>query len=250
VRGYEVVVVAYHSGAHLEELLPALPAGVAVAIVDNAQGADGLDELARARPRTRYLHGPDEGFATAANLGARTSEAEVLVFVDPDSRPTGAQLDELVATLDADPGLALVSATTVEPDGRVELGVGGWEPTVGRTLVHALGLHRLLPTRGLYARPRPGRPIELDWLGGACMAIPREVFLRLGGFDESYYVYVEDVEFGRRLREAGLRQVIRTDLLVRHAGAGSGEEKPTMLRMRGAMTMQYLARHHGGAGAA
>lgn len=242
---YEIVLVAYHSRPLVEKLLRTLPAAVPVAIVDNAHDADGLAALAADRPGTRYLDGPGAGFAAGANLGATTSTHEMVVFVNPDSSPRSEQLAALVADLAADPRLAAVSATTLSPDGSVEIGVGGWEPSVGRAVVHAVGVHKLLPTAGLWARPVPGRPIELDWLSGACMAVRRETFCSLGGFDDSFFVYSEDVAFGRRVREAGLRQKVRTDVLVPHLGGGSGEARTRMLRRRGASMTQYVRRFRG-----
>lgn len=244
---YEIVVVAYRSAALVTALLESLPADQPVVVVDNAHGADGLDEALTAHPAARYLDGPGTGFAAGANLGAGTSSADVVVFVNPDSSPTSGVLDALVDDIVADPGLAAVSATTVLPDGRVEIGVGGWEPSVRRALVHAVGAHRLLPLGGLWARPVPGRPIDLDWLCGACMAVRRSTFLELGGFDEEFFVYNEDVAFGRSVREAGLRQRIRTDLLVTHLGGGSGEGKTRMLRLRGASLVRYVRRHNSAA---
>lgn len=230
---YEVVLVTYHSRNLAEALLRRLDGapqdGVAdhpdhpeVIIVDNARGADGVEQLCAARPGTRYLAGLGEGFAKAANLGARASDAEFVLFVNPDSAPTTDQLAALVTDLEQDPTLVAVGATTVLADGRVELGVGGWEPTPVRCAVHALGLHARWPTRGVYARPTPGRPLELDWLSGACLAVRRSAFLDVGGFDERFFVYNEDMAFGRRAREAGWGLALRTDLLVPHLGAGSG----------------------------
>jgi N-acetylglucosaminyl-diphospho-decaprenol L-rhamnosyltransferase len=241
---FEVVLVTYQSRALAQALLARLPAGVPVAIVDNAQGVDGVPELAASRPNTRYLDGPGQGFAKAANLGARTSSAPYLVFVNPDSAPTADQLEALVADLQDDPGLAAVGATTVLPSGRVELGVGGWEPTVLRSFVHAVGAHAVFPTAGLYARPVPNRPLALDWLSGACLAVPREEFLALGGFDDSYFVYNEDMAYGRRVRQAGRRLRLRTDVLVPHLGGGSGEAKPRMFQMRGASMVGYVSAHN------
>lgn len=245
VRGldYEIVLVAYKSAGLVRALLDALP-GRPVAVVDNSHDVDGLAAVVAGRPGVRYLDGPGRGFASGANLGVRTSTHDIVVFVNPDSSPDVATLDALAADVAADPGLGAVSATTVLPDGRVEIGVGGWEPTARRALVHAVGAHKVFPTAGLWARPVPGEPIELDWLSGACMAVRRATFDELGGFDEQFFVYNEDVAFGRALREAGLRQRVRTDLLVPHLGGGSGEGKTHMLRLRGASLVRYVRQHH------
>lgn len=240
---YEIVLVAYKSAGLVRALLDALP-GRPVAVVDNGRGVDGLAEVVAGRPGVRYLDGPGRGFASGANLGASTSTHDIVIFVNPDSSPTPEILDALAADVAADPGLGAVSATTVLPDGGVEIGVGGWEPTARRALVHAVGAHKVFPTAGLWARPVPGQPIELDWLSGACMAVRRSTFADLGGFDEQFFVYNEDVAFGRSLREAGLRQRVRTDLLVPHLGGGSGDGKTHMLRLRGASLVRYVRMHH------
>jgi GT2 family glycosyltransferase len=133
---------------------------------------------------------------------------------------------------------------TVEPDGRAELS-GGWEPSPIRALVHAVGLHKLFPRAGLYARPVPGRPLQLDWVSGCCMAVSARIFRELGGLDEGYFVYSDDVDFGRRVRAAGLRLRLRTDICVPHQGAGSGESKDRMLRYRGASMTRYLRQYNG-----
>jgi GT2 family glycosyltransferase len=243
-EAFEVVLVTYRSKDLAQALLGRLPDDVRVVVVDNAKGVDGVPELVAARPHTRYLEGPGEGFARAANLGARSSNADYVVFVNPDSAPTVDQLEALVADLQADPQLAAVGAATVLPDGRVELGVGGWEPTVVRSFVHAIGLHATFPRAGLYARPVPDEPLELDWLSGACLAVPRALFLSLGGFDEGFFVYNEDMAYGRRVRESGHGLRLRTDLLVPHLGGGSGEAKPRMFQMRGASMVAYVATHN------
>jgi GT2 family glycosyltransferase len=241
---YEVVMVAYRSRSLVEDLLRALPDSVPVVVIDNSHGIDGLAAVVGTRRNARYLDGPGRGFASAANIAARTSTHEVVVFVNPDSSPTVSQLDTLVADLKSDSQLAAVSALTVHAGGEAEIGAGGWEPRAWRAIIHALGLHKIFPTAGLWARPVPGRPIELAWLSGACMATRRQTFCDLGGFDESFFVYCDDVAFGRQCREAGLRQKLRTDVLVPHLGGSSGESKTTMLQLRGAAIVKYTRRHN------
>jgi GT2 family glycosyltransferase len=243
-RDFQMVLVAYRSRPLVETLLGSLPPDLSVVVVDNAHGVDGIAELAAQRPATTYVDGPGRGFAAGANRGVEHCTADYVLFVNPDCSPTVEQLESLVADLRRDPGLAAVSATTVLPDGSVEIGVGGWEPSVGRALVHAVGAHKIFPPAGLWARPVPNRPIEVDWISGACMAVPRQVFRDVGCFDESFFVYNEDVAFGRQVRAAGLRVAIRTDLLVPHLGGGSGSGRTKMAQQRSASLVQYFRRYH------
>jgi N-acetylglucosaminyl-diphospho-decaprenol L-rhamnosyltransferase len=244
VPSYELVVVSYHSRPQIEGLLAGLPAGLPLAIVDNAGGRDGLTEFAAGRPNTRYLDGGGNGFAKAANLGARSTTYEYVIFVNPDARPTQANLDTLVRTLAEEPVLASCAATMVSAEGEVEIGTGGWEPTLKRAVIHAAGLHKLMPEAGLFARPRPYQPLAVEWTTGACMAVRVSTFLGLGCFDEQFYVYNEDVAFGRAVREKNLLQSLRTDVLVPHAAGGSGAPSREMLRLRGASMARYVGQHN------
>ncbi|WP_226345328.1 glycosyltransferase [Agilicoccus flavus] len=242
----EVVLVSYKSRGHVEELLASWPRGLRVVLVDNARGGDGLAELADARPEVRYLDGGGQGFARGANLGAFSSEADALVFVNPDSRPTADDLRALVGGLEADPISVSHAATVAGPDGEVEIGVGGWEPSVTRTALYAAGLHKIWPRAGVYAKPRRGEALAVQWTTGACMAVRTAQFRRLGGFDEAFFVYCEDMSFGRRARRAGLRQVLRADVVVPHGAGSSGAPSSEMLRLRGASFANYVERYHPG----
>ena len=240
----ELVVVAYRSRSEIEKMLAGLAADLPLVVVDNSDGSDGLEQLVLDRPHGRYLKGGGVGFARAANMGARTSTAEYLVFVNPDTRPTDADLATLVEDVASDPRCAASGGTLIEPDGRAQLGVGGWEPSVRRAAVHAAGLHKIFPRAGIFARPTIGAPERLDWVSGGCMAVRRQTFLDLGCFDEDFYVYNEDVAFGRTARARGLAQRLRTDVSISGSSGGSGAPSLEMMRLRGASMARYVRKHH------
>jgi GT2 family glycosyltransferase len=246
----EMVMVTFHSRDHVRGFLESVGPEIPLVLIDNSAGADDVAGVVTNRPGTRYLTGPGRGFATAANIGARTSTAEYLIFVNPDSRPTREVLLALVADLREASDLGCVAALLTGADGQGERGAGGWEPSPRRALVHAAGLHKWFRSAGLYARPRPYELVDVDWVVGACTAVRRPEFLALGAFDESYFVYSEDVDWSRRLRAAGYRVRLRTDLLVPHsAGSSGGTSSTTMSRIKGASFAAYTRRHVGGAAA-
>lgn len=240
----EVVLVNYRSRGHVETLLSMWPEEQQVVLVDNSDNSDGLRELEKRRPAVRYVDGRGQGFARSANLGARTSGATYVLFVNPDSRPITDQLAALVEGLGSDRSSAAHAATPADPNGRAEMGSAGWEPTLLRVFMYVSGLHKLAPHRGLYARPRVGEQLKVDWVTGACMAVRRKQFLAIGGFDEAFFVYSEDVSFGRRVRRAGLCSVLRTDVVVPHGAGNSGAPSMEMLRLRGASFGNYVFRYH------
>lgn len=246
---YEVVIVTYHSCDELEALVAQARDDQRIVVVDNSSGVDGTKGVVARFSAGRWFDGGGNGFAKAANLGARTSAADYLIFANPDCRPTPEIWDELIDDLRRDPDLGLVGVGAADDSGRLELGIGGWEPTMWRTFVYAFGLHRIFPNAGVYARPRTGEDIELDWLGAPCLAVRRDLFLELGGFDERYFLYNDDMELGRTLRAHGKKLLLRTDLHVPHAGAGSGGEETSMFQQRGTSMAEYLL-YHNGTGAA
>lgn len=240
----EVVLVSYRSRRHVEELLDLWGPQVEAVLVDNAGGVDGLEQLARGRDNVRYVDGGGQGFARAANRGATTSTAPYVAFVNPDSRPTAQDLLALASGLAADPAAVSHAATVTGHDGDVEIGVGGWEPTIARTAAFAFGLHKRWPRRGVYAKPQVGEALDVEWTTGACMVVRAADFRALNGFDESFFVYNEDMSFGRRARLAGRRQILRPDVLVPHGAGGSGAPSAEMLRLRGASFANYVERYH------
>lgn len=243
----EVVLVNYASRGHIEQLLALWGPGQPVVVVDNSQNTDGVKELVAGRENARYLDGGGQGFARAANLGAFSSRYRYVAFVNPDSRPTTADLESLVQGLMDDPYAVSHAATVTGMDGEVEIGAGGWEPSIRRAVVHAFGLHKIWPKGGIFAQPDLGERCELDWTTGACMVVARATFVRLGGFDELFYVYAEDMSFGRRARRAGLHQELRPDVLVQHGAGRSGAPSAEMLRLRGASFAYYLFTYHSAA---
>lgn len=239
----EVVLVSYRSRHHVETLIGGWPANLPIVVVDNSANTDGVAELAQSCPNVRYLSGGGQGFARAANLGAFTSEKPFVVFVNPDCRPSAEQLVALARGLSADAGAITHAATPISPDGVIEIGVGGWEPSIGRAVLHASGLYKLLPRAGLFGRPRVGEHLDVDWVTGTCMAVRRQPFVELGGFDEAFFVYCEDVAFGNRARKAGWHLRLRDDVLVPHGTGSSGAPSSEMRRLQGASFSTYTRRY-------
>jgi GT2 family glycosyltransferase len=242
----EIVLVSYKSRHHVEALLDSWPEKLPVVIVDNSGNSDGIAELADRLPNVRCLSGGGQGFARAANQGAFSSDKPYVIFVNPDSRPTVDHLLSLVRGLAADGGAVSHAATVTGAGGQVEIGVGGWEPSIPRLASNAVGLHKVLPRSGLFAEPKLGEHVELGWTTGACMAVRARPFRELGGFDETFFVYAEDMAFGRQARAAGWTCRLREDVVVPHGAGSSGAPSAEMLRLRGASFAGYLRRYHPG----
>jgi N-acetylglucosaminyl-diphospho-decaprenol L-rhamnosyltransferase len=237
---YDIVIVSYRSGECLSTLLPALQ-GQHVIVVDNAAGPDAVRDVAL-EYGARYVDvGQNVGFAKAANIGAAASQADVLIFLNPDCLPSESVLNELARSLSRDPALASCAPRLVTAGGATSNVGGGWAPTVWRCIAQALGMPKLFGVRGIWIAPREGTVLPVDWLAGTCLAVRRLAFEPVGGFDTRYFLYNEDMALGERLRAAGLKQLFRADLTVEHAEGQSapGATAPARL-MRGASMARFL----------
>jgi len=232
---YDVILVVYRSRSQLQGLLDLLPSEISIIVVDNSARKEHLDDLLEERGARHIDSGGNLGFSQAANLGARASTAPYILFLNPDTRPSANTLDELVGILDAHPEYAAVGAAGLESSG------GGAEPTLIRLVAHSLGLHRLLPRSGIFFHPEEQERLEVDWIAGSCLAIRRDVFLDMGGFDSTYFIYMSDIDLGRRLRERGHRLLLCGDIVVPHEDGGSSDiPSVAVWQMRGRGWGKYL----------
>lgn len=236
----DVVIVHYSSAPDLRQCVAALRQDdepvASVVVVDNAS-----PEPVPARV-SRYAHvmvSPrNVGFARAANLGAERGAAKYVLFLNPDVTLATGTLSALLGSF-SDSRIAAASPLLILPDGRPQVGMGGYLPCWSSVLSEHLLLSSWLPwdigRRAIFVRAPAHLPpplqlaasrteVPLEWLCGACLMVRRESFRRVGGFDESFFLYGEDLDLGRRLTESGYRLVLRTDLAVQHRqGSGSGQ---------------------------
>lgn len=224
-----VVIVAYNSGAFLQACVNALArqdlAAFEAVIADNASTDGSVDDLVLpdARFRIRRM-GANLGFAAANNRVAEASTAEFIVLLNPDTEAEPGWLSALVASARTDTRIASVGSLQVRLDDSERLdGVGDvW---------HAAGL----VWRAGDGLPRAEAPISGP-IFGACAAAAlyrRDVFLSLGGFDERFFCYCEDVDLAFRFRLAGFEAVRASDAVVRHAGSGVTGRQSAFSRFHG-----------------
>src|SRR5881296_998779 len=198
-----VIIVNWNAGQALEACLASLAAGGVPApemvLVDNAS-SDGSAGAACARhPQVRLVEtGANLGFAAGANRGAEAARGDVLVFLNPDARVLPGALATLVEALARTPGAGIAGGGLTGEGGR-------WQPAAARFGPPA---HLLLDTTlgRLGARLRRA-PHRVDWVYGTFMAVRRDLFRQLGGFDSRYFLYGEDLDLCYRAARLGSRTI-------------------------------------------
>ena len=207
-----VVVVTHESrgalATSLRALLPQLTRDDELVVVDN-DSQDGSPVLARElAPRATVIEtGSNAGFAAGATAGARAARGDLLVFLNPDAIPAPGFVEAIRAPLADGRGWGAWMGLVTADGGRLVNTNGG--------VVHYTGI----AWAGEEGRRSPGTlhaPREAAFLSGACLAVPRRGWERVGGFAEEYFMYHEDVDLSLRLRLAGERLGVEPAAVVDH----------------------------------
>lgn len=205
-----VIIVNYNGGPDLARCLRSLQRDGArheVILVDNASTDGSADEIAASFPEVRLLRSPvNGGFGRGNNLGAAAAAGEVLLFLNPDTVVEPGWARPLLTALeDPSVGLATSKILLLRAPGQVN--------TFGNE-IHCTGLTLC---RGMDAPSNAfSRREEVPAVSGAAFAIRRDLFTALGGFDEAFFLYLEDTDLSLRARLAGYRCVAVPESVVYH----------------------------------
>lgn len=222
-----VVTVSYGSDEVLPGFLDTIPAAiaepVATVVVDNLPGTGDSAGIAHAHG-AEYVPLPENpGYGGAMNAGVRVLPASVewLLLVNPDIELGDGSITALLARGRVSADIGSVGPAVLNPDGSVYPSARA-VPSLRTGIGHAM-LGPVWPgnpwTRA-YRNDTDEAPVVRDagWLSGACVLVRRSVYEQLGGFDEGYFMYFEDVDLGMRIGQAGYRNVYEPAASVVHAG--------------------------------
>lgn len=240
--------MTHESATVIEPCLLALAAaaprrGLEIIVTDNASG-DGSADLAAARlgpDRVRRLP-VNRGFAAGVNAGIAGSDGAWIAVLNPDVIVPPETLDALADLLERHPRAGLVGPRVRDERGRLERTVGRF-PTLARERAHALFLDRLAGLEGRHV-PFPARTAEVEWISGCAWLLRVKAARAVGPLDEGYFMYLEDVDYCRRLRDAGWSVLASPEMEVRH-DRGRGSSATGMLPADGGIALlHYFEKFH------
>ena len=219
------MIVSFNARADLERCLESLhvtppAASHEIVVVDNAS-SDGSAEAARQWPQVRVIaQTANRGFASGNNAGIRATTGEAILLLNSDTVVTPGALDRLLAELGRDPGVAVVGPRLVDGAGRPELSFG----------------RMIGPINELRQKRRAGNAEEVekltrqrhypDWVSGACLLVRRADAEAVGGLDERFFMYTEDVDFCAAIRARGRRILFAPEVEVVHLRGRSAASAP------------------------
>jgi GT2 family glycosyltransferase len=234
-----VIVVSYNAADELDACLLSLaalpevkadPAFAQVIVSDNGSADDSVTRARAAYPGVLIIENrANLGFAKACNIGARSASAPLLFFFNPDARAKPGLLANAVAYLDAHPDVAMCGCKVLNEDGTAAESCGEFD-TWWQAFLRSSALGEL----PMFAKQANGYALrqwdyaserDVDLVIGAAMFIRKDMFHKLGGFDERFFLYHEEIDFAHRLRDAGLRLVYLPQCVVVHGGEKGGSKK-------------------------
>lgn len=211
-----------------------------VMVVDNASTDDSVSWLRSNDVKVRLgevplhvIENPNNvGFSKANNQAIAHSKAPLLLLLNPDTEVMPGAIDTLIATLKSDERTGACGPRLINPDGSLQVSVWQNPLTAWAILISGLGLYRLIPKRlrgevllGGYWDHARRRAVPM--VCGAAILTKREVIDTVGGLDERFHMYSEDVEWSFRVRKAGWQLIFEPAAIVKHYGGQSSQQRWT-----------------------
>jgi GT2 family glycosyltransferase len=260
-----VVIVSFNTRDILRECLTTLlreSGGIAseIFVVDNVSRDGSADMVEREFPQVRLIRSDvNLGFAAANNKAFPLAAGRYVVLLNSDAFPRPLALRRSIDYMDADQTIGLGGARLVGRD-------GSWQPSARmfpsflNDFLVLSGLSSKFPGSRFFGRgdrtwADQNLPADVDWVPGAYSIIRREALTQAGGFDEDFFLYYEEVDLCRRIRNAGFRICYWPDVAVVHLGGESSKTIETLQMSKAGSQLAlwrmrseflYYRKHHGG----
>lgn len=251
-----IIIVSWNVKALLGHALDSITAswgdrdGLEIIVIDNASSDGTVDFIQRRYPHVSLIANADNrGFTGGNNQGIAAARGDYLLLLNCDTKVLGDALAKLVAFLEDHPDVGLVAPRLLNVDGTSQSSRRRF-PTLATLFFESTWLQKIAPRRWLaryYIEDRPDTVIQdVDWVQGAAMLVRREVIDEVGGLDETFFMYSEELDWCRRIRQAGWRIVYLPSAEIIHYGGKSSEQiAPARHIYFQSSKVYYTRKYHG-----
>jgi len=252
-----VIILNWNAAHYLRAALSSIVSqnwkhDIEVIVVDNASRLDDSVEIVRREySQVRLLALPQNiGFAAGNNAALPVAHGDYLLFLNPDTETHAGALDALIDWMDAHPQAGACGPKLLNDDGSLQKSCRAF-PSFGAGLFRSSFLGRMFPnnpwTRSYMMLDfSHERAAEVDWLSGAALLVRRAAIEKIGAWDESFFMYCEDVDLCYRLNEAGWQRWYVPDAVISHRIGGSSDWlRGVTIRRHHASMLRYYIKHHG-----
>ncbi len=250
-----IVIVSWNVSALLADCLRSIEAtkgtlDVEVVVVDSASSDDSAEMVARDFPHVTLLAQPDNvGFPAGNNIGLAAATGDYLMLLNPDTVVHGGALQTMVDYLEAHADVGMLGPELLNDDGSHQSSRRRF-PTLLTGLFESTWLQPCAPKRILrryYVEDLDvGVSAEVDWVKGAAMVTRRSVYAQVGGMDAGYFMYSEELDWCRRIKEVGWRVIYLPDAKITHLEGKSSEQAVTHRHINfNRAKLRYFRKYHG-----
>lgn len=234
-----VVIVNYNTIDYLRECLSSvqqfMPADTEVIVVDNASTDASCSMIKKDFPQVRLIElSENVGFGLGNNVGVEAATQPYVMLFNSDAYLQMDTGNALLEYLVSNPDVSCVTPRVVLPKTHViQPKTFGFTPNAWRVLMQSTGLNRLFKNSHFFAGidgdARWAREMQVGWVSGVCMAMRRDEFLSVGGFDQRFFMYCEDIELCMKLSKIG-KIMMLDDFPIVHYGGASSKSIATKVR--------------------
>ncbi len=209
-----IIIVNYNVRPFLENALNSIRRAVGnleheIFVVDNASDDGSIEMVCEKFPDIILIQNKTNlGFSAANNIALKQSKGKFIVLLNPDTIVQEDTFSSLINFLDQNPKIGLVGCKILNPDGTIQLACRRSFPTPWIALTKVTGLSTLFPKTKLFGKYNltylnPDETYEVDAISGSFMFLKREVYENIGGLNEKYFMYGEDLDWCYRIQKAG-----------------------------------------------
>ncbi len=254
-----IIIINYNVKYFLEQCLYSLrrSAGMPapeVIVIDNDSTDGSLDYLVPRFPEVRFVrNSSNTGFARACNQGAAMASGELVLFLNPDTLVAEDSLAICARFFQEHPGAGALGVRMVDGSGRFLKESKRSFPSPLTSMYKLAGLSSLFPSSSLFSRYHlghldPRQDHEVDVLAGAFMMVRKDVLQQVGYFDETFFMYGEDVDLSYRIQKAGYKNYYTAQTEIIHfKGESTKRGSLNYVRMFYSAMSIFVKKHYGGA---
>lgn len=245
-----IIIVAWNVRDVLSDCLNSITQSLAafpyeIIVVDNASTDGTADHIKNKFPAVRLVENKaNQGFAAANNQGAAIANGQYLLILNPDTILFDHTLSKMVDFMDSNPAIAMCGPHILNEDKSLQKSVRNfpsWRGAFYRyTVLKYMGLFKSHFTRWHNRQFDYDKQADVEQIIGAAMLIRKEIFEKIGRFDERFFMYYEEVDLCKRLKDCGFRVVYCPDIQLIHLGGKSAKQIPAKTRY---MSLQSLLRY-------
>lgn len=243
-----VIIVNYNNRAYLCKTLESLfrdsrAAEYEIFVVDNASEDDSVEAVQRSFPAVKVIAQPKNiGFSGANNRGAEQASGRYLLFLNNDTHVPEGTIAKLLEVKKNHPEYGIVAPLILYPDESLQL---SWGSDLHLHTETFLKFFAERWHRWRYGRRKGRMSRDVAWVSGACFVIERGLYREVGGFDEKFFLYVEDADLGRRVRRLGHKIHVTSDArIIHYRGQSVAKMKGRALLEAKKSQLYYYCKHN------